>query len=74
MMRTSRGRIARRCAISLALLAVAAWSMSTLVEGQQNASAEQIASEQYESQLQAHYSLDRHWLVSNVGELFARVR
>jgi hypothetical protein len=72
-MRTFKGRIARRCAASLILLAVAAWSLSAIVEGQQNASAQQIAYEQYGSQLQYHYSRRGQSPVGNVGELFAQL-
>ena len=74
MMRTGKGRLARRCATGLALVGVAAWSSYTLVDARQNATAQQFANEQYQAQLQNHYGHHSHMPIGNVEELFARVR
>jgi type II secretory pathway pseudopilin PulG len=74
MMRNSKGKIARRCAAWLTLLAVAACSLTVLVEGQQNVSAQQNAQEQYQAQLQNHYSQHGHPPIGNVEALFALAR
>jgi len=74
MMRTTKGKIAWRCATCLVLIGVAAWSTFTVVEGRQHAAARQIATDEYQALLQSHYSQHNHLPVGNVEELFARVR
>jgi hypothetical protein len=74
MMRTSKGKIAGRWAACGTILAVAAWSLIALVEGRQNASAQQLAHEQYESQLNYHYGHNGHLPAGNIEDLFARIR
>ena len=73
-MRISRGKIARRCTLSLTLMGVAAWSLTALVGDPQGASAQQIGVEQYQSQLQTLDSPHDHLAVGSVEEIFARMR
>ncbi len=73
-MRISRGKIARRCTLSLTLMGVAAWSLTALVGDPQGASAQQIGVEQYQSQLQTLDSPHDHLAVGSVDEIFARMR
>ena len=74
MMRILKGRIAGRWVGCLIVAATVAWLLPAFVESRQNALAEQIAQEQYESQLRYHYGQHAYLPVGTVGELFARVR
>ena len=70
MMRTPRGRIARRCTGCLMLAAVAAWSYVALVDSRQDNPEQQAANDRYESLQQNYYS---QLPAGHVSELFARV-
>jgi hypothetical protein len=74
MMRILKGRIAGRWVACLIVAATAAWLLPVFLENRQNALAEEIAQEQYESQLRYHYGQHAYLPVGTVGELFARVR
>jgi hypothetical protein len=73
-MRISRGKIARRCTLSLTLMTVAAWSLTVLVGDPQSASAQQIGFEEHQSQLPTLDSTHDHLAVGSVEEIFARMR
>ncbi len=73
-MRIFKGRIGGRWLACLITVAVAAWLLPDFLENRHNALEQQVAQEQYESQLRYHYGQHAYFPAGNVDELFARVR